>query len=66
SIYCEQDRPIDGQIKTVTVSQVADGKYYASILVDNRQKIPTPSIEGKAVGIDLGLTHFCITKLFHI
>ncbi|MGI2909757.1 RNA-guided endonuclease InsQ/TnpB family protein, partial [Tolypothrix sp. VBCCA 56010] len=33
SIYCEQDRPIDGQIKTVTVSQVADGKYYASILV---------------------------------
>ena len=76
SIYCQQDREIDGQIKTVTVSQVADGKYYASILVDNGQETPTPSVEaecpggkfpprnllGKAVGIDLGLTHFCITS----
>lgn len=62
SIYCQQDRPIDGQIKTVTVSQVADGKYYASILVDNGQELPTASVDGKAVGIDLGLTHFCITS----
>ena len=62
SIYCQQDRPIVGQIKTVTVSQVADGKYYASILVDNGQEIPTPSVDGKAVGIDLGLAHFCITS----
>lgn len=62
SIYCQQDRPIDGQIKTVTVSQVADGKYYASVLALDGQEIPTPSVEGKAVGIDLGLTHFCITS----
>ena len=61
-VYCKQDRTFDGQIKTVTISQNPDGKYYASILVDNGQEIPTPSIEGKAVGIDLGLTHFCITS----
>ncbi|MCV3215922.1 transposase [Plectonema radiosum NIES-515] len=62
SIYCKQDRPIEGIIKTVTVSQLPDGKYYASILVDNRQEIPAHKVEGKAVGIDLGLTHFCITS----
>ena len=62
SIYCQQDREIDGQIKTVTVSLASDGKYYAAVLVDDRQEIPPPASVGKAVGIDLGLTHFCITS----
>jgi putative transposase len=61
-IYCKQDRNITGQIKTVTVSLTPDGKYFASILVDNGKEIPIASSEGKAIGIDLGLTHFCITS----
>jgi putative transposase len=61
-IYCKQDRKFDGQIKTVTVSLNPDGKYYASVLVDDGRAIPQFSTEGKAIGIDLGLTHFCITS----
>ncbi|MGF1589014.1 MAG: RNA-guided endonuclease InsQ/TnpB family protein [Pleurocapsa sp.] len=61
-VYCQQDRTFEGQIKTVTVSQNPDGKYYASILVDDGKETPIASTEGKAVGIDLGLTHFCITS----
>ena len=61
-VYCKQDRKFDGQIKTVTISQNPDGKYFASILVNDGQETPSNSTEGKAVGIDLGLTHFCITS----
>jgi putative transposase len=61
-IYCKQDRKFDGKIKTVTVSLNPDGKYYASVLVDDGRAIPQFSTEGKAIGIDLGLTHFCITS----
>ena len=61
-IYCKQDRKFDGQIKTVTVSLNPDGKYYASVLVDDGREIAQLSTEGKAIGIDLGLTHFCITS----
>lgn len=61
-IYCQQDRKFDGQIKTVTVSQNPDYRYYVSILVDDGKETPLASTEGKAIGIDLGLAHFCITS----
>jgi putative transposase len=61
-IYCQQDRKFIGQIKTVTVSQNPDGEYYASVLVDDGKKTPLATTEGKTIGIDLGLTHFCITS----
>jgi putative transposase len=61
-VYCVQDRKFVGQIKTVTVFLNPDGKYYASILVDDGKSIPIASTDGKAIGIDLGLTHFCITS----
>jgi putative transposase len=61
-IYCKQDRKLDGQVKTVTVSLNPDGKYFASVLVDDKRGVPQTSSKGKAIGIDLGLTHFCITS----
>ncbi len=61
-IYCKQERKFDGQIKTVTISQNPDGKYFASVLVDDCKETPLASSSGKVIGIDLGLTHFCITS----
>ena len=63
-------RPIEGKIKTVTISKNTAEQYFASILVDegkdkrkpSRDKACLVSTEGKAVGIDLGLTHFAITS----
>jgi putative transposase len=61
-VYCKQNRKFEGKIKTTTVSLNTDGKYFVSILVDDGKELPPTSIEGKAIGIDLGLTHFAITS----
>ncbi|PSO47672.1 MAG: transposase [Cyanobacteria bacterium SW_9_44_58] len=55
-------RPIEGKVKTVTVSRNPSGRYHASILFEDGKDKPEPSTEGKAVGIDLGLNHFAITS----
>ncbi len=61
-VYCVRHRPYEGTIKTVTVSKNSDGKYYVSVLVDDGKETPNLSTNGKAIGIDLGLTHFAITS----
>jgi putative transposase len=55
-------RSFDGKLKTVTVSMSKTGKYYASLLFDD--ELPEPEIisQGKAIGIDVGLTHFAVTS----
>jgi putative transposase len=55
-------REIEGKIKTVSVSKNKLNQYYAAILFDDGVEKPTTSTEGNVVGIDLGLTHFCITS----
>lgn len=55
-------RKIDGKLKTVTVSRNTDGRYYASLLVDNGEASPVSNSEGKAIGIDLGLTDLVVTS----
>ncbi|MEH2284950.1 MAG: RNA-guided endonuclease TnpB family protein [Nostoc sp.] len=52
-------RPIEGKIKTVTVSKTPSGKYLASILTLVEGENPVIS-EGKIYGIDLGLKHFAV------
>ncbi|TFI55658.1 transposase [Mastigocladus laminosus UU774] len=54
-------RPLDGVIKTVTVSKCPTGKYYASVLMEYEDDYPAFSGEGKTVGIDLGIKDFAIT-----
>ncbi|MFB2922558.1 RNA-guided endonuclease InsQ/TnpB family protein [Aerosakkonema funiforme] len=51
-----------GKLKTVTVSKLPDGRYYASLLLDDEVAKPSPSAEGKAIGIDLGLIDFAVTS----
>ena len=55
-------RPIEGKIKTVTVSKNRCHQYFASVLFEVPQEKPELTTEGKAVGIDVGLTHFAITS----
>ncbi|KAB8319032.1 IS200/IS605 family element transposase accessory protein TnpB [Tolypothrix campylonemoides VB511288] len=52
-------RPIEGTIKTVTVSKTPSGKYFASILTEVKGENPIVS-EGKIYGVDLGLKHFAV------
>jgi putative transposase len=51
-----------GKIKTVTISKNPSGKYFVSILVEDGKSIPErkPIDRSKAVGIDLGIKHFCV------
>lgn len=51
-----------GKLKTVTVSKMPDGRYYASLLMDDETAKPDPSSEGKAIGVDLGLIDFAVTS----
>lgn len=55
-------RPIEGKVKTITVSRNCSGQYSASVLFEDGKEKPSPSSEGKAVGVDLGLSHFAITS----
>jgi putative transposase len=55
-------RRFEGKLKTVTISMGKRGKYYTSLLFDDGLPELEISSEGKAVGIDVGLTHFAITS----
>ncbi|WP_448527826.1 RNA-guided endonuclease InsQ/TnpB family protein [Parathermosynechococcus lividus] len=55
-------RDVVGQLKTVTLSKMPDGRYYASLLIDDEVEQPKASSEGKAIGIDLGLIDFAVTS----
>jgi putative transposase len=55
-------RSIEGKIKTVTISKNCSNQYFASVLFEDGKEKPTSTTEGKAIGIDLGLTHFAITS----
>ena len=55
-------RPIEGAIRTVTITKNCAEQYYASVMFEDGKELPKPSEYGKAIGIDLGLTHFCITS----
>ena len=53
-------RTFEGKLKTPTISMGKTGKYYASLLFDDGLPELEISSEGKAVGIEVGLTHFAI------
>lgn len=55
-------RTFEGKLKTVTISMSRTGKYYASLLFDDGLPELAISSEGKAIGIDLGLTYLAITS----
>lgn len=57
-------RNIDGEIRQATISRTPTGKYFASILVDNKKEIPNKcdvTIE-TSVGLDLGIKSFLVSS----
>lgn len=61
-IKCIIHRKIIGKFKTVTISRNACNQFYAAILIDDGNEIPKISNEGKAIGIDVGITHLAVTS----
>ncbi|MBD2150071.1 IS200/IS605 family element transposase accessory protein TnpB [Pseudanabaena sp. FACHB-1277] len=61
-VHCQRHRDFEGTIKTVTVSRNPDGKHFVSVLVDDGKANPKLVSVDKAIGIDVGLTHFAITS----
>lgn len=60
-------RPIQGKVKSITVSRDRVGDYYASILSERPEKIPDKPMEveeSKVIGIDLGIKDF-LTDFFN-
>ena len=58
-VSLKQHRLFDGTIKTCTVSKVPSGKYFISILVEEKIDLTLPASD-KKVGIDLGLKSFAV------
>ncbi len=61
-IYAKIHRPIEGSIKTVTLTKNKCNQYYASITFEDGKETPEISNEGKAIGLDMGLNDFCVTS----
>src|SRR4028119_1327879 len=61
-VLCRRHRDFEGDIKTVTVSRNPDGKHFVSVLIDDGKEQPELLPVDKAIGIDVGLTHFAITS----
>jgi putative transposase len=61
-VRCVVHREIVGRIKTVTVSRNCCGQFHAAILTEDGAELPPVSTDGKAIGLDVGLTHLVITS----
>ena len=57
-------RPVEGSIKSATISRTPTGKYFVSILCDTGEDVPSkPKVtEENSVGIDLGIKDFLVTS----
>lgn len=57
-------RPTQGTIKSATISVTPTGKYFVSVLCDNKTDAPTkvPIKENTTIGVDLGIKDFAITS----
>jgi len=54
-------RPIEGDIKTVTIRRASTGKWYVCFSCDNVSEKPLPKT-GKDIGIDVGCESFLTTS----
>ena len=55
-------RPVEGVLKSVTISRTPTGKYFASILCEVEMPDPDPKPDAPVIGVDLGLKHYLVTS----
>ena len=57
-------RQFKGKQQTATISMTNTGRYYISILIDDKKSLPTKVKfnQKTTIGLDMGLTHFLITS----
>ena len=55
-------RPVEGKLKSVTITHRPSGRYYASLLCEVDVPDPQPTRDEKALGLDLGLKSFVVTS----
>lgn len=60
-VRIKKHRDFDGLIKSVTISKTPSGKYYVSVLVEQKEKKILSSTDAR-IGMDLGIKEFCITS----
>lgn len=60
-VRVRKHRDFEGLIKSVTVSKNPSGKYFVSVLVEQKDKPKLPT-NNNQIGIDLGIKEFCITS----
>lgn len=54
-------REINGEVKSITITRSATGKYYASVLCDDGTKAPEkPALINHITGLDMGLSHYAV------
>ncbi|MER2471420.1 RNA-guided endonuclease TnpB family protein [Photorhabdus laumondii] len=54
-------REMTGEVKSMTLSRSATGKYYASILCDDGLAAPAkPALITQMTGLDMGLSHYAV------
>lgn len=58
------DREFEGEIKSTVISRTPTGKYFVSVLVDNKKDTPYKKkiTDKTAIGIDLGIKDFIVTS----
>lgn len=59
-LKCKFHRKVEGELKSITISQDRDGRYYASILceIDINEPAKKPILRDTAMGIDFGVKTF--------
>jgi putative transposase len=55
-------RPVEGIMKSVTISRSPSGRYFASILCAVERQDPLPKHTGREIGVDMGLKSFLVTS----
>jgi putative transposase len=51
AIKAKVHRPVDGKLKSITLSRTVTGKYYASLLYETQQPAPVPLMNVDAVNV---------------